>query len=189
VLTLDLARHCGWAYVLQECPHHPGLPQVAACGTIDIGAHTVKRWINLEAHVKGVIETYRPDLIIIEENFIFKNVKTTAALNQLRGAVLLLAALKGVAVGGVNNKTAKKHMLGSTNYWDGTKYVSVTKDMMKDAVCKALCDRSIPPHDHDSADAIALALTYYETPVPDAGLARKPKDPPRVSRSKRLSLS
>jgi Holliday junction resolvasome RuvABC endonuclease subunit len=176
VLTLDLARHCGWAFVQETCPLHP-IPLVKDCGVIDIGAHTIKRWINLESEIKNLFQRFSPKLILIEENFIFKNVRTTASLNQLRGAVLLLAALHNVKVDYIDNNSAKKALLGGTRYWDTSlgKYVGVTKEMMLTAVKNCLCGESIIPQNDDAADAVALALTYYNANINPAPLARKPK--------------
>lgn len=143
---------------------------------IDIGAHTIKRWINLEEQVRQLVTKFSPELLIIEENFVYKNIKTTAALNQLRGAVLLLAALHKIKVEYVDNQKAKKKILGNTKYWDQTenKYLSVTKDMMLTAIQEAICSCSKKPQSHDAADAVALALTYYDAPVPLVSLPRRP---------------
>ena len=119
---------------------------------------------------------YKPDLLVIEKNFIAKNVRTTAALNQLLGVVLLLAAQKKVKVEYIDNNVAKKKMLGGTRYWDpvSKKYLGVTKDMMQKAVIDAICCCAVIPTDYDSADAIALAWAYYDGPVEVIPLARKP---------------
>jgi Holliday junction resolvasome RuvABC endonuclease subunit len=194
ILCLDLARHCGWAYVNRQCKEHPEIPQVLNCGTIDFGAHSVKRWIILQSEILNLFKTYTPELLIIEENFQFKNVKTTASLNQLRGAVLLLAASRGVKTSFVDNNLAKKKMLGGTQYWDpqaltktgaSGKYVAVTKAMMKDAVTRVLCSCSVLPRDDDAADAIALALTHYQTDIAPIPLARKPSPAPKGRRVRR----
>lgn len=178
LLTLDLARHCGWAFVRDSCPMHSTKPLVVECGTIDIGAHTTKRWLNLESQITGLLTRFTPELVIIEQNFIFKNVKTTAALNQLRGVILLLAAMRGIKVDFVDNNSAKKRMLGSTKYWDPIeqKYLGVSKDMMHEAVLDAMCPDCVAPApgDNDASDAIALAFAFYEVEVTPRPLPRKP---------------
>ena len=141
---------------------------------VDMGAHTVKRWINLDHSVRQLFDKFKPELIIIEDNFVHKNVRSTAGLNQLRGAVLLLAALHGVKVNIIDNNTAKKKVLGGTRYWNGSKYAGVTKDMMLTAVKDYLCPESVLPVTDDAADAIALALVYYEASLTPKPLARKP---------------
>jgi Holliday junction resolvasome RuvABC endonuclease subunit len=153
------------------------MPLVVECGVIDFGAHTVKRWLNLQAGITNLIETYSPEMILIETNFVYKNIKSTAGLNQLRGAIKLIAALKGIKVEDLDNNATKKYILGGTRYWDPKelKYTSVTKDMMLAAVKKALCGESILPQEHDAGDAVALALTYYQAPLVPIPLARKPK--------------
>ncbi len=181
VLCLDLARHCGAAFIKTSCPDHPGLPLVVACKTIDFGSHTVKRWITLQAEIETLFNQFSPDAVIIEKNFIFKNVKTTASLNQLLGAVLLLCALRNIKVEFIDNNSAKSKLLGGTRYWDPSlgKYVGVTKDMMQTAVNDVLCKHSVTADDHDSADAVALGLTFFDTPVTIiTPLARKPKAAP-----------
>ena len=177
VLALDLASKCGWSFSYRTCIMHPRVPLINACGTVNIGAHTVKRWIILQAEVMKLLISYEPELLVIEKNFMARNVKTTAALNQLLGVVLLLAAQRGVRVEYIDNNVAKKKILGGTRYWDPTltKYVSVTKEMMFKAISGVICSCAKAPTDFDAADAIALAWAYYDAPVTvSISLARKP---------------
>jgi Holliday junction resolvasome RuvABC endonuclease subunit len=150
---------------------------VAACGVLKFGSHTTKRWLVLESEIKTLFRSYKPDLVILETNFQYKNVKTTAGLNQLRGAVCLLAALDGIEVRFLDNNQAKKHMLGGTKWWNGEKYAGVTKEMMEAAVCAALCEHSMQPQENNAADAVAIAFTYFDVKLEPTPLARKPQAP------------
>lgn len=166
----------------QSCGEHPELPLVAECGTINIGSHTVKRYLKLEAEIKALFDKFTPEFVIIESNFQFQNVKTFAVLNQLRGAVLLLAYHRGIAVEFVDNNAAKKKMLGSTKWWNGEAYVGVTKKMMEAAVGKTICEHSAKPEDDNAADAIAIGFTYWDVQVNPDPLPRKPVAPKQPRR-------
>jgi Holliday junction resolvasome RuvABC endonuclease subunit len=106
-----------------------------------------------------------------------KNPRSTAALNQLQGAVRLIAALKNIACEFIDNNVAKRVFFKGKS-WDAekNKYVAPSKDQMTSAVTAAVCADSILPSDghQDGYDAIALAMAYYEAPVTPIVLPRRP---------------
>ncbi len=123
--------------------------------------------------MSGLFERFNPQLVIIEMNFQYRNVRTTAMLNQLRGVILLISAQRHIGVEFIDNNTAKKRMLGGTRFWNGEKYVGVTKEMMLGAITEALCPDSALPADTDAADAIALGMAYFEADITPVALPRK----------------
>lgn len=167
----------------QSCGEHPQLPLVAECGTLKFGSDSVKRFLKLEAEIKQLLLRFTPELVIIESNFQYKNPKTFALLNQLRGAVMLIAFQRGFEVQFIDNNEAKKKMLGGTRWWNGEKYVGITKAMMEAAVGKTICEHCAKPDSNDAADAIAIGFTYWDISVETDPLPRKPQVP-KSSRKK-----
>jgi Holliday junction resolvasome RuvABC endonuclease subunit len=164
----------------KECIDHKDLPLVVACGMIDMGSQSVARFLRLDSEIKALFNRFKPELIIVEGNFVYKNIKTTCVLNQLLGAVRLLAALNGIDVSFMDNNSSKSKMLGSTKFWDGEKYVGVTKDMMEAAVGTSICEHSAKPADDNAADAIAIGFAHFDTkttpvPLPKRPLVAKPR--------------
>jgi len=192
VLTLDLALHCGWALLARGCPLHRAQPLVIECGMLRLTAHETRRFTNLAVQFEELLDLHRPALVLIEQNFVFRNVRSTAALNQLQGLIRYLCATAygglGVDVAMVDNNTSKKFVLGSTQYWNGEAYVGVTKDMLETGVRAVLCGDCVLPAvgDHDAFDAIAIGLAYYDAPLVPAALARRPI-PPKAPKTPRLT--
>lgn len=57
-----------------------------------------KRMHKLYKDLLQVISKFKPDLLILEELFFFKNLKTAIVVSQAQGAILLLAGQKKIPV-------------------------------------------------------------------------------------------
>lgn len=154
------------------------------CGTIACGNHSVKRYLILEESLRFLITRFRPKLVIVEMNFSYRNIKTYAILNQLQGAIRLICAQQGIELDMLDNNTSKKYVLGTTQFWNGEKYVGVTKQMMADGVASILCPDAVMPAEgeYDAFDAIAIGLAYYDHPIERVALPRKPELPKKSRR-------
>jgi crossover junction endodeoxyribonuclease RuvC len=97
-----------------------------------------------------IIEQHKPSVVAVESVFYGKNVRTTVALGQVRGVILLAAAQAGIEVAEFPPATVKKFVVGEG---------SAVKDQVGYMVQQLLRLKE-PPSPSDAADACAIALTY-----------------------------
>jgi len=100
--------------------------------------------------VKEIIEQHKPSVAAVENIFFGKNPRTTVALGQVRGVVLLAATQAGIEVAEFPPATVKKFVVGEG---------SAVKDQVGYMVQQLLRLKE-PPSPSDAADACAVALTY-----------------------------
>ncbi len=104
----------------------------------------------------GLITTLNPDVIAIERLFFATNAKTAMSVSQAKGVIMLAAAQKNIAIVEFTPMEVKKVITGSGN---------AKKNIMKSTVRKILKVRSPKKkktHFDDAADALAVALCYFE---------------------------
>ncbi len=110
----------------------------------------------LDTIYEGVMELmarHVPTAVAVESVFYGKNVRTTVALGQVRGVILLAAAKAGTDVTEFPPATVKKSVAG-----DG----GAAKHQVAYMVQRLLMLQD-PPTPNDAADACAIALTYLLT--------------------------
>jgi len=100
--------------------------------------------------IKEIIEQHKPSVAAVEDIFFGKNARTTVALGQVRGVVLLAATQAGIEVVEYPPATVKKFVVGEG---------SAVKDQVGYMVQQLLRLKE-PPSPSDAADACAVALTY-----------------------------
>jgi crossover junction endodeoxyribonuclease RuvC len=136
--------------IVEPDPDRPG--RLVECGVIRTdGRDAVAR--RLEAVYNGVSELiahHQPTAMAVESVFYGKNVKTTVSLGQVRGVILLAAALAGIEVTEFPPATVKKYVVGGGG---------AVKDQVGYMV-QQLLRLQHPPSPSDAADACAIALTY-----------------------------
>ena len=94
------------------------------------------------------INHHRPDALSLEEAFFHKNPQSALRLGEARGAVLLLAASRDIPLLQYPTSVAKKSVVG---------HGGASKTSVREMVGREL-SLSLPPKEHDAADALALAL-------------------------------
>jgi crossover junction endodeoxyribonuclease RuvC len=112
ILGLDPSLSCtGWGVVRAEGSR---LTHVAN-GEIptDAAAPIAARLALLNAQVRQLVETYRPDRAAVEEVFVNKNPQSTLKLAQARGAVLAACGSCGVPVHEHAARLVKKAVVGT----------------------------------------------------------------------------
>ncbi len=109
------------------------------------------RIINIE--LQNLINTYKPEVVAIEELFFLKESKAVAAVGQARGAIVLTAALNGIKLFEYNPRHVKMALTG---------YGSADKHQMQHMVKALLRLKEIPKPD-DAADALAIAMCHINT--------------------------
>ncbi|MCB1149459.1 MAG: crossover junction endodeoxyribonuclease RuvC [Chlamydiia bacterium] len=108
-----------------------------------------KYWIIFSA-LHGLIEKYRPETVVIETQFVQRNVQTALKLGMARGASIIAAKMSGAAVEEYSPSTVKKAVTGRGG---------ATKGQVQAMVQNLLRLKTLPTPE-DAADALALAIAY-----------------------------
>ncbi|UCD25820.1 MAG: crossover junction endodeoxyribonuclease RuvC [Gemmatimonadota bacterium] len=150
VLGVDPGTSVTGYGVIEPTTNRPG--RLIECGVIRTSSreHMSCRLEHLYDGIRDLIERHRPTALAVESVFYGKNVKTTIALGQVRGVVLLAGAQAGLEVAEFPPATVKKSVVGEGG-------------AMKEQVgfmVQQLLRLKEPPKPDDAADACAIALTY-----------------------------
>ena len=100
-----------------------------------------------------LIKKYKPDIMVIEKIYFFKNLKTAMPVSEAKGVLLLAAAKKKLPIVQITPLQAKMAMTG---------YGRANKKQIQKSVQKFLKLDKTPSPD-DAADALALAITYLNS--------------------------
>lgn len=111
------------------------------------------RLVILHRETARLIETYRPDVLAVEQLFFARNVTTAIAVGQARGVVLLAAAQAGVPVAEYSPSEVKFAVVG---------YGKADKHQMQEMV-RIILNLDVIPKPDDAADALAVALCHAQT--------------------------
>lgn len=107
----------------------------------------------LHDEVSRIIDEYQPEVLAIEDLFFAKNVSTAFSVGQARGVVLLAASQKNLQVAVYTPQQVKLTVTG---------YGKADKKQVGQMVKLQLRLKEVPKPD-DTADALAIALTYAVT--------------------------
>jgi len=100
-----------------------------------------------------LIKKHKPDILVSEQLFFCKNVKTALLVGQARGVILLTAILNKLPLHEFTPLQVKQSVCG---------YGKAEKCQIQEMVKILLNLKSIPRPD-DAADALAIALTYLNS--------------------------
>jgi crossover junction endodeoxyribonuclease RuvC len=100
--------------------------------------------------IESLIETYRPDVLVVETQFVCKNAQSAIKLGMARGMALLAASRKGLPIYEYAPRKAKLAVAG---------HGSASKEQVQKMI-QLLLKLPHPPHPEDAADALALALCH-----------------------------
>lgn len=100
--------------------------------------------------VTQLIDRFEPQAVSVENVFQGKNVRSALTLGHARGAILLAASLKDVAIGEYTPGEIKKAVVGTGR---------ATKDQVGFMVQRQLRLKD-PPRPDDAADGVAAALCH-----------------------------
>lgn len=129
-------------------------PRLLKAGLVDITSSVNhKRLEELSAHIRLLIDNWKPSVLAIERLFFSKNQKTAMAVAEARGAILLTASLARLMVYEYTPLEIKKAVTGNGGSDKSSlqKMVRLTLPGTKDLEIK----------DDNVFDAIAVALTYF----------------------------
>lgn len=110
-----------------------------------------ERLKKLNNELNKIIIKYRPQVLVTEYLYFFKNLKTAIPVSQAGGVILLCAAKKKIPVYQYTPLQVKMAIAG---------YGWAEKEKVQKKIKKFLKLKEIPKPD-DAADALAIALTYF----------------------------
>jgi crossover junction endodeoxyribonuclease RuvC len=136
------------------------------CGAIRPAAKRPhpQRLLEIFEGLSAVIDRTRPDVLSVEGVFYGRNARTTLALGQARGVVMLAAAVRGVSVAEYAPAEVKNAVAGSGKA--GKEQVAL---MVQQHLSLAE-----PPSPADAADGVALALCHLFSSVTQPGTGAAP---------------
>jgi crossover junction endodeoxyribonuclease RuvC len=120
-----------------------------------------ERLLRIKQGLDEVIGRYHPTVLAVEDVFMAKNPKSTLALGEVRGVVLLVAAQAGLAVHEYSPREVKSSVVGAGGAHKRQVAAMVTRILRFDH----------EPETEDESDAVAVAFchavrqtTYREVP-------------------------
>lgn len=111
---------------------------------------TAERYLLIFEGVVHLIEKHSPQVVVVESQFIHKNVQSAMKLGMARAAVMIAAAKMGLEVHVYAPKKAKLAVVGNG---------SASKTQVQKMV-QLLLKLPTPPNPEDAADALALAICH-----------------------------
>jgi crossover junction endodeoxyribonuclease RuvC len=118
---------------------------------LDANEALARRLARLHAECLELVDAWRPDVIVLERNFVAHNVQSAFRLGEVRGVVLAAAAAVGRPVHEYAPATVKLAAVG---------HGRADKETMTRGVI-ALLGLAVRPS-ADAADALALALCHLQ---------------------------
>lgn len=103
--------------------------------------------------VETILDKYSPEALVVETQYVHKNVQSAIKLGMARGIVIIAAKRRGIKVFQYAPSEAKLAVVGKGN---------ASKQQVQQMV-KCLLNLEEIPHPEDAADALALALCYVQT--------------------------
>ncbi len=149
VLGIDPGTAVTGYGVVEPANGRPG--RLVECGVIRTNPrhHLWNRLDTLYDGVTELIARHAPDTLAVETIFYGKNVRSTVALGQARGVILLAGARAGLAIGEFSPATVKQSIAGR----------GAAAKTQVGYMVQHLLRLTRPPSPSDAADGVAVALT------------------------------
>jgi crossover junction endodeoxyribonuclease RuvC len=130
-----------------------GLLSLRECGVIRTSSRAPlpERLRDIYEGVGELVDRHEPDAVAVEGVFFGKNVRTAVVLGHARGAILVAASLRDIAVAEYPPSEVKSAVVGAGR---------ATKDQVGFMVQRLLRLRE-PPRPEDAADGVAVALCHH----------------------------
>lgn len=122
------------------------------CGSIQTNKNlnNSERLLEIHNDLKELLNTYKPEIAVVEQIFYFKNAKTIIPVAQARGVILMTLEMFNIPVYEYTPLVVKQTITG---------YGRSDKKDVKEMVKVLLSDQKLPKLD-DTVDAIAIALCH-----------------------------
>lgn len=112
-----------------------------------------KRLKKIYEELEKIIDKYRPHVVVVEDLFVSKNIKSALKLGHARGVAILAAMNAGLPVFEYAPLEVKQAVVG---------YGKAEKKQVQ-LMVKALLDLPKVPHPADAADALAAAICHIHS--------------------------
>lgn len=109
-----------------------------------------ERYLKIHNGVEALIEQFSPDVIVVETQFVQKNVQSALKVGMARGVVIVTAAKHNIAIEEVAPTRVKQAIVGTG---------AASKQQVQMMV-QRLLNLASPPSPLDASDALAIAITY-----------------------------
>ena len=148
-------EYTGWGVVqVEETPRERRLIPVAAGAIrLDKKQRTPQRLQQVYAELTGLMASYAPDAVAIEDVFFAANAKSALKLGHVRGVAMLAAANCNLTVAEYAPLSIKSAVVG---------YGLAAKEQVQFMVARLL-DLERAPEPADAADALAIAICHVHT--------------------------
>jgi crossover junction endodeoxyribonuclease RuvC len=110
------------------------------------------RYLAIFNSVEELIDEYEPDALVVETQYVYKNVQSAIKLGMARGIVMIAAKKKGVPVFEYAPTKAKLAVVGTGR---------ASKFQVQGMVQRLLNLKELPEPE-DAADALALAICHAQ---------------------------
>lgn len=112
-----------------------------------------KRLKKIYEELDKLISKYKPHVVVVEDLFVSKNIKSALKLGHSRGVVILAAMNAGLPVFEYTPLEVKQAVVGSGK----------AEKKQVQLMVKTLLDLPKPPHPADAADALAAAICHIHS--------------------------
>lgn len=112
-----------------------------------------ERYLILFDSIGELIDKYEPETIVVETQFVHKNVQSAIKLGMARGAVIIAAKKKGLPVFEYAPCVAKRAVVGNGR----------ASKFQVQGMVKQILKLTTIPEPEDAADALALAICHAHT--------------------------
>lgn len=112
-----------------------------------------ERYLVIFESVTALIKTHQPDVIVVETQYVHKNVQSAIKLGMARGCVIIAAKSCGLQIFEYAPTKAKRAVVGSGSASKYQVQCMVKQRLNLDAI----------PEPEDAADALALAICHSQT--------------------------
>lgn len=140
-------------YGLIEVEDRQYFPIDFGCIRPPTGYKLSERYLVIFNGVEELIEKYQPQAVVVETQYVHKNVQSAIKLGMARGAVLIAAKKHGLPVFEYAPTKAKRAVVGTGK---ASKY-------QVQSMVQRLLNLMSPPQPEDAADALALAICHAQT--------------------------
>lgn len=118
-----------------------------------VNADFSEKYLIIFNAVEKILDTYKPDAVAVETQFMYKNAQSSMKLGMARGMVVLAAARRKISLYEYAPRKAKLAVVGSG---------AASKQQVQKMI-QMLLALPEPPHPEDASDALALALCHAHT--------------------------
>ena len=118
----------------------------------DSKADLSNRLLTIHQDITSIIDNYFPNIVVIEDIFYGKNIKSALKLGQARGVAMVAAAAHNLPIHEYSARKVKQAITGNGN---------ATKEQIQFMV-KTILNLQSLPSPMDASDALAIAICHCQ---------------------------